>query len=88
MLGLGLGERILDALIGFQRRSRNLLAAAFVGSLVAVLFAYGFDKHFWISNLLILCYSLPAVAYFLVFDLSRHMNRTPDIQLGRKGVGW
>jgi putative effector of murein hydrolase len=88
MLGPGFGERILDAIIRFQQRSRNFLAGAFVGSLVIVLIAYWLEKHFWISNLLILCYSLPAVTSFLVFDLSRHMNRTPDIQLGREGVGW
>jgi len=88
ILGPGFGERLLDAIIRFQRLSRNLLAAAFVGSLVTVLVAYRFDNHLLFSNLLILCYSLPAVTYFLVFDLSRHLNRTPYIQLGRKGVRW
>lgn len=88
ILGAGFGSRLLDAIIRFQRRSWNFLTAAFVGALITVFGAYLFQKHFWFSNLLVLCYSLPSVAYFLVSDLSRHLNRTQNIQLGRKGVRW
>ncbi len=88
MLGDGFGGRILDAIIRFQQISRNLLATAFAGSLITVLVAYRFDKRSLFVNWLILGYSVPFAAYFFFFDLSRHLNRTGNIRLGREGVRW
>jgi len=88
MLGVGLGGRLLDAIIRFQRRSRNLLAIAFLGALTTVLVAYRFENNPRVGNWLVFGYSFPTVAYFFFSDLSYHLNRTPNIQLGRVGVRW
>lgn len=88
MLGVGFGGRLLDAIIRFQRHSRNLSLIAFVGSLATVLVAYRFENSPRVGNWLVLSYSLPTVAYFFFFDLSYHLNRTRSIQLERGGVRW
>lgn len=88
MLGEGFGGRILDAIMQFQRTSRNLLATAFAGSLITVLVAYRFDKLALFVNWLVLGYSFLFAAYFFFFDLSHHLNRTGNIRLGHDGVQW